>query len=294
LLLSASCLAQQPVDAASEPIPDVRVLMTEVADHQHKLEKVRENYTYRSANTTEEIDSSGKVTKTETEDTEVFFVNSHQIERTVKKNGKPLDDHDQKKETERVTKLVEKAEKTPPGQGLEHDQGEISISHLLDIMEVGNPRRVSFRGRQTIVFDFAGRKDAKTHGIAEDASKKIAGTVWIDERDRQVARMEARFTDNFHVAGAGERRNLVSHRSRGAHRGSRASGQGCAAAYRGARFGLRALSCGCRDAKECERGGPAEELELQLCRPSDIEKAVCRNDRRNLASIVHSDGLCRG
>ncbi len=30
-------------------------------------------------------------------------------------------------------------------------------------------------------FDFVGRKEAKTHGIAEDASKKIQGTVWIDE-----------------------------------------------------------------------------------------------------------------
>ena len=68
-------------------------------------------------------------------------------------------------------------------------------------MDVLNPRRVLFRGRSTIVFDFAGRHDAKTHGFAEDASKKIAGTLWVDEHDRQVARMEARFIDNFHLAG---------------------------------------------------------------------------------------------
>ena len=53
--------------------------------------------------------------------------------------GKPLSDHDQQKETERVTKLVEKAEKTPPGQPLEGQT--ISMSRLLEIMDVRNPRR---------------------------------------------------------------------------------------------------------------------------------------------------------
>jgi hypothetical protein len=75
------------------------------------------------------------------------------------------------------------------------------VSRLLDIMEVRNPRRESYRGRPTILFDFIGRKDAKTHGLAEDASKKLKGTVWIDEADRQIAHLEVSFIDNFHVAG---------------------------------------------------------------------------------------------
>jgi hypothetical protein len=192
--------AQSPAPDAA-PIPDIRQLMVQVMDHQKQLEKVRENYTYHSSNTVQDIDSSGKVTKTETEESEVFFINSHRIERTVAKDGKPLSDHDQKKEQERIDKLVEKAQSTPPGTPLENRDESISITRILDIMQVTNPRREMFRGRSTIVFDFAGRHDAKTHGLAEDASKKIAGTLWVDEKDRQVARMEAHFTDNFHVAG---------------------------------------------------------------------------------------------
>jgi len=187
-------------DAAVSPVPDIRKLMLEVVAHQKQLEKIRENYTYRSSFTDDQIDSDGKVQKTETEEREVLFVNTHRIERTVKKNGKPLNDHDQQKEQERVNKLVEKAEKTPPGEPIDGQQS-ISIMHLLDIMEASNPRREIFRGRTTILFDFAGRRDVHTHGLAEDASKKLAGTLWIDEKDRQVAHMEARFTDNFHVGG---------------------------------------------------------------------------------------------
>lgn len=185
--------------AASAPLPQIPDLMREVQEHQKQLEKVRENYTYTSLQTTQDIDSKGGVKKTETEEGEDFFVNGHVIERAVKKNGQPLSDRDQQKETERVTKLVEKAQKTPPDQPLEGPT--ISISRVLEIMDVRNPRRETYRGRQAIVFDFIGRKDAKTHGLAEDASKKLEGTIWIDEADRQVAHLEVRFIDNFRVAG---------------------------------------------------------------------------------------------
>ena len=68
-------------------------------------------------------------------------------------------------------------------------------------MDVRNERRELYRGDPTIVFDFVGRKDAKTHGLAEDASKKLQGTIWINEADRQVAHLEVSFDDNFRLVG---------------------------------------------------------------------------------------------
>jgi len=189
-------LAQQP---SAPDLPDIRQLMKDVQEHQKLVEKAREDDTYTALITTQDIDSNGRVTKTESEEDENFFVNSHLIARMVKKDGKPLDPHEDRKETERVTKLVEKAQVTSPGQPI---QGQtISISRLLEIMDVRNPRREIYHGRATIVFDFIGRKDAKTHGLVEDASKKLQGTLWIDEADRQVAHLEVSFNDNFHVAG---------------------------------------------------------------------------------------------
>lgn len=190
-----------PVARAQQaaPLPDIRQLIHEVTEHQKQLEKLRETYTYSSLDTTQEIDANGQVKKTETEENEDFFVNGHLVRRRVKKNGQPLNEQEQQKETERVTKQVEKAEKTPPDQPLE-GQG-VSVSRVLEIMDVRNPRRESYRGRAAIVFDFVGRKDAKTHGLAEDASKKMQGTIWVDEADRQVAHMEVSFNDDFRVAG---------------------------------------------------------------------------------------------
>ncbi len=196
LLPATTAVCQQKTNA---PLPDIRQLMSEVQAHQKQLEHVRENYTYSSLQTTQDVDQNGTVTKTESEEGEDFFVNGHVIERRVKKNGRALDGHDEQKETERVTKLVEKAQNTPSDQPLEGPT--VSISHVLEIMDVRNPRREQFHGRSTIVFDFIGRKDAKTHGIVDDASKKLQGTIWIDELDRQVAHLEVSFDDNFKVAG---------------------------------------------------------------------------------------------
>ena len=194
--LSISAIAQQPAQA---PLPEIHELMREVQEHQKQLDKIRENYTFTSYQVVEDIDANGQVKKTESSEYNDFFVNGHLIERKVKENDKPLDAHDDQKETEHATKLVEKAEKTPRDQSIEGPT--ISISRLLEIMDVRNERREIYRGDPTIVFDFVGRKDAKTHGIAEDASKKLQGTIWIDEADRQVVHLEVRFDDNFRLVG---------------------------------------------------------------------------------------------
>jgi hypothetical protein len=182
-----------------QALPEIPQLIREVQEHQKQLDKARENYTFTSAQTTQDLDSSGQVMKTQVGEVEEFFVNGRQIGRLVKKDGKPLGDQEQQKETERVTKLVEKAEKPEQEQPKEGQQ--ISLSHILEVADVRNPRRENYRGRPTIVFDFVGRKDLRAHGMSEDVSKKLQGTVWIDEADRQVAHLEVSFNDNFHVGG---------------------------------------------------------------------------------------------
>ncbi len=185
--------------AADAPIPDIPTLMMQVQAHQRELDKVRENYTFREVVQTDDLDPNGQVKKSETEESEIFFVNGHHIERLVKKNGKDLSPDEQKKEQEKVEKEVEKATKLDPNKSLHGD--EISVSRILAIMKVSNPRRVSLNGRDTIAFDFIGDPHAQTHGLAEDASKKMAGTVWVDEKDREVAKLTVHFDENFHVAG---------------------------------------------------------------------------------------------
>ena len=76
------------------------------------------------------------------------------------------------------------------------------INAILAVAEVSNPRRIEMNGRSTQVFDFKGDPKAQAHGLtAANAAKKLEGTVWIDETDRQVARLEVEFYDDFRIAG---------------------------------------------------------------------------------------------
>jgi hypothetical protein len=181
-----------------KPIPDIVSLMHQVQSHQRELDKTRESYTYRAHQTINELDRYGNTKKIERRESQVFFVNSHQVERLVGKDGKPLDAADQEKENERVQKEIAKAQRTPPGEMVD-ENGQISVGRLLSIETFTNPRRLELDQRSVLAFDFAGNPNATTHGLAENASKNLVGTIWIDEQDRQVRRVQATLHDSFRV-----------------------------------------------------------------------------------------------
>src|ERR1700758_4942799 len=117
LILLSTVLASRAQNLAANqtPIPDPATLMKLVEEHQRKLDHTRENYTYREIVVTRELDKNGNLKKSESEENEVFFVNSHEIDRRVRKNDKNLSPDEQKKELDRVMKEADKAQKTPPG-----------------------------------------------------------------------------------------------------------------------------------------------------------------------------------
>jgi len=184
------------------PMPEPATLVNEIEAHQCRMDELRENYTFRETTLTDELDPKGAVKGSDSEERDVFFVNGYRIARLVKKNGKELSEGDRKSEQDRVKRLIEKDMKAPFGHSYNRRGENVGVSQILPLMKVSNPRRISLNGRSTLAFDFVGDPHAKAHGLAENAARKIAGTVWIDETDREVARLEARFDDNFRI-GAG-------------------------------------------------------------------------------------------
>ena len=197
LLVLLACMAPATF-GANEPaaLPDAATMLREVEAHQKQLDKIREDYTFRAVQTTRQLDSSGNTKKVETEEHEVFFVNGHRVQKLVRKDGKDLTPDQARKEQDRVNKEVVKI--SQPGY-TNPDKDEITVSRLLQIVTFSRPRRVGLNGRDTVAFDFAGDPHAKTHGRGEDALKKVSGTIWIDEADREVSRMSATLDENYHV-----------------------------------------------------------------------------------------------
>jgi hypothetical protein len=184
-------------------IPDAAMLLMEVREHQQANDAIRRHYMYHILQTTEAVDSDGNVKKAETEDRDFDYVDGVPIRRLVKRNGKELTADEKQKEEERIQKKVahakqEEAKGEKPHEG---GGGPVNIKDLLEFAVVSDPRRIQMNGRDTIVYDYTGNPDAKAKNINENVQKKLSGTLWIDEKDRQVAKMTARFDDTFHVAG---------------------------------------------------------------------------------------------
>jgi len=183
-------------------IPDSVALVKEVEAHQRQLDQIRENYTFHEIRDTDTLNGKGAVTGRSSEEHEIFFVNRHRIARLVKKDGKDLNPHDAQNEQERIRKAVEKATKEPLEKDSFREGGDLELSRILAVMNISRPRRVTINGRDTLAFDFTGDRHANAHGVALSAARKMSGTVWVDESDRQVARLEATLDDNFRL-GAG-------------------------------------------------------------------------------------------
>jgi hypothetical protein len=187
---------------AQAPMPEPASLVKEIEAHQRRIDEIRENYTFHEITVTDELDAKGSVKRIDNEESDVFFVNGYRIARLLRKDGKELSEADRKTEQDRIKKLIEKDLQAPPGHAYNRRGENVGIGQILPLMKILNPRRVSLNGRSTLAFDFIGDHRAKAQGLAENAAKRIAGTVWIDETDRAVSRLEAHFDDNFHIGAS--------------------------------------------------------------------------------------------
>jgi hypothetical protein len=194
-------------DSAEKPLPDITALMHEVGAHQKASETIQKDYLYHEVATAEENDGHGGVKKTETKEFDVFWLSGVEVQKLVKKDGKELTAEEQKKESERIDKEVAKARERrskADAKGEEtdsHGHEEVTVSRFLELGRFTNPRRVKINGRDTIAVDYEGDPKAKTRNRFEDVIRDLSGTIWVDEEDRSISRIEGRFLRPFKIGG---------------------------------------------------------------------------------------------
>jgi hypothetical protein len=189
------------------PLPDIAALMHEVEARQREAEKVEKDYIYHSVETGVELDGHGAVKKTEVNEYDVFWLDGVPVRRLVKKDGKELSADEARKESERIDKEAAKAKERrekEDAKGKETDpQGhdEVTVSRLLELGAFTNLRRVELDGRETIVADYTGDPKAKTKNSFESVIRDMAGTIWVDEQEKTIAKLQGHFVDNFKMGG---------------------------------------------------------------------------------------------
>jgi len=196
--------------ASAQPLPDIDVggLMHEVEARQKAAEAIEKDYLYHAVDTVEQLDRQGKVKKTQTKEYDVFWMEGVPVRKLTRKDGRALSADEQRKESERIDKAVKKAmEKRAKAEAKgkvtdPNGDEEVTVSRLLELGSFGNARRVTLDGRRTIAVDFTGDPKAETRNRMEAVIRDTAGTVWVDEQDRALARVEGHFLKSFKI-GAG-------------------------------------------------------------------------------------------
>ncbi len=126
----------------------------------------------------------------------------------VSKDDKPLDDDQKKHEDDRFNKRFDEMTKKqaelaadPKKQAKKQEQEEAQISDFLRAESFTNPRWSTVQGEDVIVFDFAGNPNYKPKKTIDRVIQKLSGRMWVDDQAREIARLEAHFSETAHVGG---------------------------------------------------------------------------------------------
>jgi hypothetical protein len=190
----------------NRPLPDIPILMHEVEAQQRASEAIQKNYVYRSVETLLESNSHG-VKKTEVNQYDVLWINGVQVRRLLMKNGKELSEDERKKEDERLDKesarMRERRDRAEAAGRQTSPRGdeEVTVSRILELGRFSNAHRVVLHGRDTIVVDYTGDRNAKPRNSFENVIRDLVGTVWVDEQDHAIAKLQGHFVDNFKIGG---------------------------------------------------------------------------------------------
>ena len=188
-------------------VPPIRELLLDVERNQRRAEAAQKDYIYHVHSEEQEFDGKGKTKKTIARDSESLTIDGIRINRVVARDGKPLTPEELKKEDDRIDASVAKAkavraERLAKGEPTDARGDQVlTASRILELGNFTNPRRIELNGRPTIVLDYAGDPNAKTHSSFEGVIRDLVGTAWIDEHEHFLVQAQGHFLNDFKIGG---------------------------------------------------------------------------------------------
>jgi hypothetical protein len=193
---------------SGDSLPDIPELLADLRANEDRIEKILDKYSFTEKYITREVGKDGALREVESVTFQFSFYKGNRMRRMIEKNGKPLNEKEQAEEDKKAAERVEDmekevAKKEAKGNADDEDGKRVSIAELLRASNLINPRRERFRGRDVVVFDFEPNPlfDYKNAKSMLKFFGKTTGVMWIDEQDKQVARLEAVLADSFNIGG---------------------------------------------------------------------------------------------
>jgi hypothetical protein len=159
-------------------------------------------FTFGKTRLLEEFDSNGKLEASKRSRQEWFPINGVPFARLVERNGKPLTDKERKTEEEReaAVRAGKKPARSP--EATKRDKEWQFTDEMLARYTFKVTGQEAVRGRLAWVVEFAPRsKDLPVKNVADRVANKVAGKVWVDAEDWELARMKFWLTEEVALIG---------------------------------------------------------------------------------------------
>jgi hypothetical protein len=202
--------AAEVFDAPKAEDLDARALIKAVMEKEPATNVKFEEFTYTVKQTERELNEKGETTKETSKTWDIFLTPAGQsVGKLVEEDGKPLAPAEAAKQEKRVADYLTAHENDKPaaakkgggGFRIQLDEYGFGLDDLMRASEFVSPRRETFNGRESVVFDYRARADFQPKSKNDEILKKIVGLIWIDAAEKVVSRIEARLTDDLKVGG---------------------------------------------------------------------------------------------
>ena len=150
----------------------------------------------------EEFDSKDKLTERKQSRQECFPINASPFARTVEKNGQPLTDKERKAEEEREAAVRAGKRPARSPEAMKRDKEWQFTDAMLVRYTFKVTGQETVRGRPAWVVEFEPRsKDQPVKQVADRVANQLAGKVWVDAEEWEVARLKVWLTDELTFIG---------------------------------------------------------------------------------------------
>jgi len=205
MILLLLILAIPAVLSAQNPVEIIRRAM----ELDRRNTEISRSYTYLERQEHRDVNSSGKLTKTESTTTDVTLLEGSPYRRTVARNDQPLSQKDQLKEQERLQKSIEDRRKETPEQRerrvteWEHKKQKQreSLKELPDAFNFRLTGEETLNGGEVFAIEGLPKPGYRPKSASVAFFSKIKLHLWIDKKDYQWVKVDLESLDTITFGG---------------------------------------------------------------------------------------------
>lgn len=192
LMVFAMWLAAAWPGRAAENLPAVSNLLQRVVDRAQAVARAgaTNHYAYEKRSVSEELDDQERVLKSTEKHYRVDLIGGLPFPRLVKIQGRELTTKELEKESQRETAFRQRATRVDMNKKAKRQEG-LATPELIERFDFRVTQREVMEGRPTLVMTFAPRQGAPEKTMEDKVFQKVFGTVWVDEQEAEVTKLDA-------------------------------------------------------------------------------------------------------